>query len=59
VFTQGTNVSIFVRGGNGERAGLNSGDNLLINANTVNFNVVTNGQSGQPQTVSSTPIKKN
>jgi hypothetical protein len=59
VITQGTNISIFVRGGNGERAGLNSGDNLIIDANAVNFNVITNGQGGQPQTISSTPIKKN
>jgi RHS repeat-associated protein len=58
IFTQGTNVSILVRGNNGRDAELYSGDNLMINANTVNFNVVTNGQNGQPQTVSSTPIKQ-
>lgn len=57
VMNNGTDINITVRGNNGRAAGLNSGDNITINAKSVNFTVVANNvQSGAPQTIKNTSV---
>jgi RHS repeat-associated protein len=58
IFTNGTNVSILVRGNNGKEAGFDPGEELDLT--NVHFNIVTNNTSnGHPDAVKSTPVKSN
>ena len=58
LFTDGTNINIFVRGNNGMAAGFKSGENIIIEGKVVNIKIVANSSNGEPVTIKNLESKQ-
>ncbi len=58
LFTDGTNINIFVRGNNGMAAGFKSGENIVIEGKVVNIKIVANNSNGEPVTIKNLESKQ-